>query len=504
MFREPSERAAPCPQRARAVLLFVVLAVNTVTMPRFEYAGDPAAVRDETRTLLLDGGLCVPPDVALGRGEPGNYFVQNPSDGSWHAKYGVLNTLMNVPPLATELLLTGELPADGGRTRVLLLNLWNVVLSLLLAWLLLDAALLFTPWPALALAYVLAVFYGTFTWNYLRAQTSEITQILFFVAAFLAYVRWVRRAGAGGPLRARDLAVVWAFVGALALVRFTYLLLVPLVWAGAWHRLRAGARVWHLPPGWLAALALPTALILSVLGAVNAHRFGAPWLTGYHTCGAMGCVGGLEMRSLSASFLDGAWGLLFRVTRSVFIHFPVLALALLAWRRFAGRFPFEARAIAASALAAYAFNVVLPQWQAEWSYGPRYLVFVLPVAALPALVGAEAALAGAGWRRTARLGAIAAVLLYSMYWQVQVNRLEFFAYYRIRDPFDRVSTMDTAEYFLNRHFGAINRDLVRARDDLESLPYLKELRRRARADVVERYRRGVLEYYARNENYFWF
>src|SRR3990167_7584824 len=94
---------------AAIALVFTVIAVNFATMPRFLYAGDPYAWREEARSLILDGRFEVAENLAKAFGESGQFFVKNKENKKWFSKYGIMNTLLAVPPLAAEYLWTGRL-----------------------------------------------------------------------------------------------------------------------------------------------------------------------------------------------------------------------------------------------------------------------------------------------------------------------------------------------------------------------------------------------------------
>ena len=103
---------------------------------------------------------------------------------------------------------------------------------------------------------------------------------------------------------------------------------------------------------------------------------------------------------------------------------------------------------------------MLPAWAGEYTYGPRYLLFLVPVLSLPALVFADALIDR--WRtRYSRAWAVAAIvcLAYSAYLQVQVNRLGFWIYYDARSALEVAYSGAAADWFRDRHVGAVCADL---------------------------------------------
>ena len=98
--------------RVALPIIVIVLAVNFLSMPAEEYPGDAHAVRVETTILLATGKWAIPSEIAENFGERGQYFYQNPN-GNWYPKYGTLNTLIYLPALWLERIVTGHLAIDS-------------------------------------------------------------------------------------------------------------------------------------------------------------------------------------------------------------------------------------------------------------------------------------------------------------------------------------------------------------------------------------------------------
>ncbi len=425
--QNPCERPSPALQGLLAAL---VLVLGVLAMPAEQYIGDPLAVRMVTWSLLERGRLDVPEELARSAGERGQYFVQNPENGRYYSKYGELNTLGYLPAMLAEKALWGRLdPVDNRTPRTFLLNLGNLLLSLVLARLLLDLALRFTCRPGVALAWVSATMYAGFGWNYLRAQTTELLQWTLATGFFLALVGYLRSRG-----EPRRLLAVHAWLLLLLLSKAVYVLLLPVVVAvvlavqaeggeGPWFRRvvrRSRGR-----PGWLLwGLVLPLAGLCLLVLALNQFKFGSPLATGYTQW--------VRERDLFRGDLwAGVWGFLADPQRSIFLHAPLLVPALLALPACYRRWRLET-AVAWLTLGLFLlFHARTANWAGHWSYGPRYLLPVLAPATLPSLYAFE-------WladRRRTLSGAVLAgilglVLAFSVYLQVQVNALGFFTYYQ--------------------------------------------------------------------------
>jgi hypothetical protein len=128
----------------------------------------------------------------------------------------------------------------------------------------------------------------------------------------------------------------------------------------------------------------------------------------------------------------------------------------------------------------------MPSWAGEFAYGPRYLLFLLPILALPFLVFVDGLVDRARtWRARAWALLALSALGYSAYLQVQVNRLPFFTYYHAR-----VAAMspDSSGYFFEHHVGTICSDLIQHADNLEALPYFPAFKRAAAPSFVDEYK----------------
>lgn len=459
--------------RAAVILAAAVALINVAAMPGQFLDGDPAAWREEARSLALRGELAVPAAFASKFFEPGQYFVLNEANGRWYSKYGVMNALVSLPPFWAQAAAGGDISVTGTYPSLLAFNLWNVVLSVLLAVLLYSLTGLYTSRAWLRVSFVIATLYCSALWFYVRGQSSELYQAVFFSALFLCLARYLRAHGSAW------LAGAWAFAVALLLTRVSFGLLLPIIGLLAWRHERRLTTMIVVPP--IAALAL--------LALINYVKFGSPLLTGYHGWRP-------DVSSFTGSLADGVWGYLFAPRFSIFLHYPLLVLALLGARDFWQRHRADAIAMLAVFMPFFLVLSKLPLWAGEFSYGPRYLLFALPVLSLPAITFIE------GLRARAWTAAIVVVLAYSFYLQVQVNRLGFWAYYEARSALEAGYSDVGAEWFRDRHVGVVSADLIRHRDDLSALPWFGEFRRKAGARAAEHYVRELRRVIERG-NWYW-
>lgn len=469
-------------------MLAGILLALCITMPRLIYVGDAVSIQAASICWLSTGDMSVPASYAQGFGERGQYFFENSRNGKWYSKYGILNTFLYVPPLTVERLLSGQLPfyeqlsPQQYRLRCLLLNANNLLLAAALAAYLYRTACLFVSRAGQAVIFTVATLFCTFLWNYVRAQTGEVFQVTFFTAAFYHLVQVHRRSpstlGDRG-VRTHALLVV-LFTGLLVLTKVIFLLLVPLL---ACALLRAGYP-WPKNQSWRRAVVgvvrehwrsfgavvlLPWAGFCGILLLDQWHRFGSPLETGYGQWEPLAKVVTWDLR-------EGIMGFLFDPRKSIFLHVPLVIFAAFMAVSFARRFRFEA-AVAGTTLAVFLIaNSCLTIWRGDWSYGPRYLVFVLPVCSLPALSLARS------WRRLAGCRAIiagiaAVVLLWSASRQLFVNSVEWFTPFRAQAVLSRLEDPHVRSYFA-RPYWSVNRDLLALQSGKGPFPPLESVRSR--------------------------
>lgn len=473
-------------------------------MPAMVWPGDPTAWREETRSLLHRGELSVDPYIGATKfdasNQPGQYFVQNTRNGLWYSKYGIVNSLMSFPPMLLQQIVHRDTAEPYGAFDPLIYNLWNLVLSVLLAAVLMAISGLYTQRLVTRIAFVATVLYGTYLWIYLRAQSSEIYQTLFYSAAYLFLARWIRQTQQPGASRLSLMLIhlVWLFVCILSLTRILYLLLIPLyglvaMWALIWlgHRSgwRAAMRLWP-------HVLLPPLAIVAVCGLVNFIKFGSPFLSGYHQWRP-------ELHLPTGPMWDGLHGLLLRPRFSILLYFPLFPISLVAVWHFARRFPLESAAAMGSFVLFVLALSKIPTWPGEWTYGPRYILFALPIAALPFILLIEWTIdriRRAPMMAWPALVAITAVLLYSSYLQYRVNGLDFFAFYYLR-PHD-LSESD-ARYFEDRPVGITVDAIERHGDDLTVFPWFVNMTQHQPPAAVARYRQIVKIVLSRRNYYWW-
>ena len=476
----------------------LVAIVGFAVMPSEIYPGDPMTMREETRAILLHGELAVS-DVAVRNyattGEPGQYIVDHPTNGRSYSKYGSMAAWFYLVPMGLENLIEGGLPPFVSERRVLYLNIFNIVLSLLVAASIYRTARRFDAVPWVAATFVGLCFYATFLWNYLRAQNSEIMQLLLFAWAVTAFldVLDARKNGSNGN---SSVIRLWLACGALLLMKVAYLFVGPLFLIGL-----AMDRQARLGDSWFACVlaeakahSLPAIAAACLWLGINTVKFGAPWRTGYH-------VWRPDIHGFNGNLFDAMYHLLFTVQWGLGFCFPVLFVALPFLPRWLRKDPIRYGTVFGIGAIYLVLIGMLPSWRGEMCYGPRYWLFVLPFVAMPAV---DAVRWMANGTRMAIFASLVVIvgLMYSVALQWQVNKCAFFAFYYLRAPLDQGMSVGAADYFLHHSYGRVLGDFAHSQDRLTNFSWWKEMKTKMdprHAEAYEEHVRAVLK----SHNVYW-
>jgi len=216
-------------------------------------------------------------------------------------------------------------------------------------------------------ALVVATLYGlaSMVWPYAVDTQSEPLVATSLLGSFYFLVRF-RQNG-----RATSLA--WAgLCEALAILTRPEVAIHGVVLGGyLLHGLRARGMAMR-PALALASLFAGTAA-LGLLGALlwNLVRYGSPWETGY---------GG---ETFATPLILGLYGQLFSAGKGVFFYNPILVVALFGWPGFWRARTAEACTVLAVVTLGLVAYSTFWNWAGDASWGPRFLVTVLPFATLP-------------------------------------------------------------------------------------------------------------------------
>jgi hypothetical protein len=315
-------------------------------------------------------------------------------DGRYYAPYGIGHAVYSIPFYLLGRLGERWTGLDVGKREALPkagFVVGSAVASALIVWVAFLFAWRLSRRVNASIKTALALGFATLIWPYSKFGFSAPLAALCVLCG--TYGMWVGTRVA----RPAMLAVGGAGFGAALLVRQELALLcVPVaLWFLAeldydWRRV--------VRLGLIAATPIVLAALVTLY--YNAVRFGNPFDTGY-----------LRDETVAlGSLWTGLSGLLVSPGRSLFVYSPILLAGVLALGTLRGQDPRTMWLLAGEVLILLFFYASLAHWDAERSYGPRYLLPAIPLLALPLVTWfARTDMANEGRMRSRMLTALVAV-----------------------------------------------------------------------------------------------
>jgi hypothetical protein len=442
--------------------LFLLLCglILLVTMPNTITPGDCYASRAEAANLVMTGewGIAFArmAEITPINEKRGEFFFANDAKERLFNKWGIMNTILYLPPMLATRLITGSVGLmDQSRTHLFFVNLNNVLLAMLILWHLDKILSLYTPHPGRRMMFITLAVFTTYLWFHLRSQMHEIFQLTMAMGFLHHFLRSLRAAANRDPARRwRHLGLAMLWAGGLLLTKALYVTVIAAAWLFAWLAgpgeisltERIKENVTRNFSNMMRYLLLPTALVLALFLAVNYHKTGSCLDAGYSQEQFTGVN---EVDFSPAVLKESIPGfLVLPGNANLFLHFPLLVLALFGLRRFSRHWPLEAGFIAFTVASNFLIIACYQTWRGEWADGPRYLIIFALMASLPA-VEAMAALAEQVKKPLARGAAIlfAVVSLWSGVTQLADNSMENFSFYYYEGFFQQFDDPDINNYF---------------------------------------------------------
>ena len=375
---------ASAPAVARAAGVWIAIGTAALCLLT---AGGSMTTTDAVVAFDLTQSLVERHSIASSRDLIGNDAYRG-VDGRYYSPFGIAQSVWNVPFYAAGRLLAGHVsrPETAASIPKAVVTLGTIPAVALLAWCAFDLLLVLGTSPTRASDAAMLLVFATPLWPYSGFGFNQPLTALFLWTAVLC----ATHARRGNRTAA---ALCGLLAGLAALTRHEMFLAVPFLLAYA-----SPARMWIKNAVAFAAGLAPMA---AAWGAYNWLRFGSALESGYLRDRVPG---------LGTSFAGGAAGLLLSSYSSVFVYCPLVVLSLAGltalWRR--------DRATALFFLSLFgAFFLLyssLANWMGGRSYGPRYLVPLLPALVLPL----------AYWRPTSRVSRAIAVVVITLSIAVQL------------------------------------------------------------------------------------
>lgn len=216
-----------------------------------------------------------------------------------------------------------------------------------------------------AVAWTAVAAFATLVWPLATSSFDQAQQALFALLA--VWLAW-RSARDDRPLLA---AVGGAAAGVLFCYQQVYALWIPFLGLALLEGTRRISRRAMLR---ILAFGGAAAMVGSADLAYNALRFGDPFRNGKLSD---------SLIPLFGNPLAGLLGLLVSPGKSVLLFSPPVILAILGWRAFRRAHPRLAGAVLGATLGHLALISTLTFYGGDWAWGPRYLVVLMPLWALP-------------------------------------------------------------------------------------------------------------------------
>jgi hypothetical protein len=287
-------------------------------------------------------------------------------DGRFYSPFGIAQSIWNIPFYLAGRAAAEALPRRIGRSDTVpkaVVALATIPAVAGLAWIAFAILVRLGGDPPKAAWTALLLIFATPLWPHSGFGFNQPLAGMFVWLAVLGLVR-----GVSGSVQRRALAGAGLASGCAFLTRHEMLL--PAAVMAIWLVVQPGARRWRPLAAYLAGLA-PAVMAWS---ALNWWRFGNPLESGYLRDSTPG---------YGSSIIAGTAGLLFSPYASLFLYCPIVVLTLPAlpslWRR--------NRPVALLLIALFGscflLYASLGNWMGGRSYGPRYLVPLLPALVLP-------------------------------------------------------------------------------------------------------------------------
>jgi uncharacterized membrane protein (GlpM family) len=376
----------PFRRRGGLWLFAAIFCIYMLSMSRERPWGDATPLWEVADNIAHEGTIAIktrwPATLLLGRG------------GKVYGVAPVLQAAIHIPGAVLQRLAQKHVPRQAALAWRFTCHLAPVLLGALTCVLFFGLCRRLGAKPAAAALTTIALGLGSTLWVYSRYTYSEVLQTACFTG-FFAQLLETRR----NPSR-RSGALLGMWAGLLVNSKYIYIVSAA---GGAIYLLAALRGRWRVTLE-TAVAATVAALPFAALALLyNYARWSDPFAAGYDLSSEAG---------IRENVAVGLWGMFLSPGKSVFLYSPPLLASLIGLRRAIRRWPqFLPAALltVAPPLLVYARLIF---WSGDYAWGPRYLVFAVPVMLLPACALVDHLVVAAHSRkRVLAAGALGALLL---------------------------------------------------------------------------------------------
>jgi hypothetical protein len=381
----PKSTASPWSFRTKLGIYLLFLSVYLASTPGHFISTDHVAVYLTSQSLVERHNLAI---------KRINDTIQG-IDGQYYARYQPLQSVLSIPlyligravdrvssPDLRRYLSGPNLSDWGGTVPIFVVDLFDPLVTPLtcLLFFLFGWRLGFSA--AASLATTLVFGFATGTWVYAREYFQHPLETLLLLSAI--YILFANRE----RLTPRQTFFAGSALALGVLTRINVAIVAPLVLLYVFSlvpilrqhgitlaRLRGMSRrdLLEGPVRYAVAFGGPIVVVLAILLWLNERRFGSFFEFGPNAYD----------RGFSTPLWVGLYGYLFTPGRSIFLYSPPLILGLVGFGRFFRQHRSEAVLFVGIVAAYLVVYSTFGYWAGGWSWGPRYLLPIIPFLTLP-------------------------------------------------------------------------------------------------------------------------
>jgi len=347
------------------MLFLFVLSVSLFVSGARLASSDENAIYLLTESIITRGSLDVPPNIV----DNGSFF-----EDKFFIWSEIGEALFAIPLFVVGKILAYALPFDAGMKLLFvkaIVSTMNALFGAALAVVFFRLCRKFSFSVRTAFFLTVTLCFGTFLFPYLKTISRDVQLAAFLCASFYCLYSYKQEEKNTVQKKQRWIQNAGIFAGLGFLTKMTFLLNISFLALYLILISRSEKETFAWMKNLLRFL-LPIAGAFSVFFLYNYLRFGNILETGYS--------GGT---TFPTPLYYGLYGLLFSTGKGIVVFAPITVLLLWATKNFFKNFRAEAIIIFSLLAANFFLYAKYVAWAGDGSWGPRYLVSILPFVLLP-------------------------------------------------------------------------------------------------------------------------